>query len=107
MGRCTSSNRYGGAIDTDRVLAIGGWEVTAGWGGAGEARGPARHRRAHGGRRLGEFGVRTAAVRRRTAAVQVGTVYFFPFLLFLAFLAFLLFLAMPSTRFLLEGSTIC
>jgi hypothetical protein len=51
--------------------------------------------------------VRTAAVRRRTAAVQVGTVYFFPFLLFLAFLAFLLFLAMPSTRFLLEGSTIC
>src|SRR5580693_10363429 len=30
MGRCTSSNRYGDAIDTDRVPAVRGWEGPAG-----------------------------------------------------------------------------
>jgi hypothetical protein len=42
--------------------------------------------------------VRTAAVRRRTAAVQAGNDYFFPFLPFLFFfLPVLLFLATPIT----------
>jgi hypothetical protein len=44
-------------------------------------------------------GVRTAAARRRTAAVPPGTCYFFPFFLpfFPFFLPFLLFLAMRLT----------
>jgi hypothetical protein len=44
-------------------------------------------------------GVRTAAVRRRTAAVHAATCYFLPFFLPLPFLPFLLFLATCLTPF--------
>ena len=80
-GRCsvvpvlagTVRQRHGpGPRDRRLIGNSGTGEVSVTW--VVRRRNPARQWRAPSARRPGEFGVRTAAVRRRTAAVQVGTV---------------------------------